>query len=147
MHSGGLQYEEILAYSASLALCKQENTLPNYIFHFRSKRLCYTNPQNPSDFKGPTNTCDTAYLAYERKLNKKLRLFQMFSVSSSVFSVYCVVVDGVIDNSNVASLPFLTLSDLEKDPKVASCFCKNWTLTITLYLGARKVTKNVEGLK
>ena len=60
-----------------------------------------------------------------RKLQKYMPLFCIFNVNLSVCSMYSVVVDGVVDNSNVASLPFLTLSDLAKDPEEASCLCEN----------------------
>ena len=31
---------------------RRSGHFPKFSFHFRSKRVCYTNPQNPSDFKG-----------------------------------------------------------------------------------------------
>ena len=36
-----------------------------YIFHFWSERVCYTNPPNPSYFKGPTITCEDLYNFWE----------------------------------------------------------------------------------
>ena len=66
LHSRGLLYAIRLAHSVSLALYKQENTLDIALDTFRSlvsiSKVCYTNPPNPSDFKGPTNTCDRILL-------------------------------------------------------------------------------------
>ena len=46
-------------------LFTQENTLKialdnllSLVFHFPSERVCYTNPPNPSDFKGVYTVCD-----------------------------------------------------------------------------------------
>ena len=58
----------IIPMSARKYIRHSSGQFPKSSFHFLSDRVFYTNPPNPSDFKGPTNMCATVFQDFRNYL-------------------------------------------------------------------------------